>query len=143
MNPDNRGFTIIEIVVVLVLISIIAAAIFGRSITTGQINFVGQVDRIRNHIRYPQSMAMKRNEIWGFRCDTHDYWIFTGTNAQVEQQKIPGENKTKLSLADRKISMDEFTVFFDKYGKPYSPDAVTPISDELSITISASSKGFA
>ena len=75
----NRGFTIVEIIVVLLLISIIAAATFSRSITTDQMNFVSQYDKIQNQVRYPQSIAMKRSEYWGFSCDTNNYWIFTGT----------------------------------------------------------------
>ena len=64
MNGNNRGFTLVEVTVVVVLIGIIAAVVFARSISTDQLNVVGQVDKIRNHIRYAQSMAMKRNEVW-------------------------------------------------------------------------------
>ena len=60
MNRNSRGFTLVEITVVVVLIGIIAAVLFARSISTDQINVVGEVDKIRNHIRYAQSMAMKR-----------------------------------------------------------------------------------
>ena len=80
MTRNNRGFTIIEIVVVLVLISIIAAAVFRRSISTDQMNFRSQFDKIQNQARYPQSMAVKRSQWWGMSCDTSDYWIFTGTD---------------------------------------------------------------
>ena len=69
MNGNNRGFTLVEVTVVAVLIGIIAAVVFARSISTDQINVVGQVDKIRNHIRYAQSMAMKRNEPWVISCN--------------------------------------------------------------------------
>ncbi len=75
MNRNNRGFTLVEITVVVVLIGIIAAVVFARSISTDQINLVGQVDKIRNHIRYAQSMAMKRNEVWVISCDATQYWL--------------------------------------------------------------------
>ena len=78
MNRNNHGFTVIEIVVVLVLISIIAATVFGRSITTDQINFVGQVAKITSHVRYAKSMAMKRNETWGVFSSGSEYWMFQG-----------------------------------------------------------------
>ena len=46
MTRNNRGFTLVEITVVVVLIGIIAAVVFARSISTDQINVVGQVDKI-------------------------------------------------------------------------------------------------
>ena len=118
MTRDNRGFTILEIVVVMVLISIIAAATFTRSITTDQINFVGQVDKIRQHIRYAQSLAMKSNEIWGIESNATQYWLFKNNTSNEVQ--LPGVQTAKISLSDLGITMNNFTVFFNKkFGVPY------------------------
>ena len=54
----------VEVTVVKVLIGIIAAVLFARSISTDPINLVAEVDKIRNHIRYAQSRAMKHNKVW-------------------------------------------------------------------------------
>jgi prepilin-type N-terminal cleavage/methylation domain-containing protein len=116
---NNRGFTFVEIVVVLVLISIIAAAVFQRSITTDQMNFASQYDKIQNQVRYPQSMAMKRSEWWGISCDTNHYWIFTGTNKSANHRQLPGQQSTQISLNSLGINMDAFTIIFDEYGRPY------------------------
>ncbi len=147
MTRNNRGFTIVEIIVVLVLISIIAAATFSRSITTDQMNFMSQYDKIQNQARYPQSMAMKRGEYWGFSCDTNDYWIFTGTNETIvaNRRLLPGQQETLISLNDLGVTMDGFTVIFDKYGIPYSPDWTTPLSADLVVNLTGSgseSKSF-
>jgi len=146
MNRNNRGFTIVEIVVVMVLISIIAAAVFRRSITTDQMNFVSQYDKIQNQVRYPQSMAMKHADWWGFSCNTTDYWIFTGTNQTViaNYERLPGQEQTLISLSDLGVNMDGFTVIFDKYGIPYlpgSPGWPTLMSAELDIKLSESGSG--
>ncbi len=149
INRNNRGFTIIEIVVVLVLISIIAAAVFRRSISTDQMNFMSQFDKIQNQARYPQSMAMKRGEWWGFSCNSSDYWIFTGTNETIvaNRRTLPGQQQTLISLNDLGVNMDAFTVIFDRYGRPYSPDWATPLaSPGLTITLDDSgseSRSFA
>ena len=140
MERRRNGFTLVEMVVVLLLISIIAAAVFTRSISTGQINFVGQVEKIRSQIRYAQSMAMKRNEIWGFKSDglsPSTYWMFTGTNADriSNRRAFPGEEANQVSLAPFEVSM-EASVYFDPFGKPYSPDAATPVANQLSIPVS-------
>jgi prepilin-type N-terminal cleavage/methylation domain-containing protein len=136
---NNRGFTIVEIIVVLLLISIIAAATFSRSISTDQMNLVSQFDKIQNQIRYPQSMAMKHSDWWGFSCDTNDYWIFTGTNKDnvSNQRLLPGQNNIKISLTDLGVTTTpaSFTVIFDSYGIPYYPDWNTLLAAELPIEV--------
>ena len=142
---NSRGFTIVEIIVVLLLISIIAAAAFQRSITTDQMNFVSQYDKIQNQVRYPQSIAMKRSEYWGFSCDTNNYWIFTGTNNAANRRLLPGQQQTLISLNDLGVTMDGFTVIFDKYGIPYEPDGTTPLNPALVVDLTDSgseSKSF-
>ena len=142
---NNRGFTILEIIVVLLLISIIAAATFRRSITTDQMNLVSQFDKIQNQVRYPQSIAMKRSENWGFSCDTNNYWIFTGTNNAANRRLLPGQQQTLISLNDLGVTMDGFTVIFDKYGIPYEPDGTTPLNPALVVDLTDSgseSKSF-
>jgi MSHA pilin protein MshC len=140
INTNNRGFTIIEIIVVLVLISIIAAAAFQRSISTDQMNFRSQFDKIQNQARYPQSIAMKRNEWWGLACANNLYWIFTGTNKDIvaNQRRLPGQEDIKISLTDLGVTMTPFTVIFDSYGIPYWGDWNTKMSTEETINLTGS-----
>jgi prepilin-type N-terminal cleavage/methylation domain-containing protein len=143
MIRNSRGFTLVEITVVAVLIGIIAAVVFARSISTDQINVVGQVDKIRNHIRYAQSMAMKRSEVWVISCDATQYWLSDITLTAV---KLPGVTTDQISLADLGISMNAFAVYFDPLGIPYhsyvDKDNNNPITtgNPRTITISAGSK---
>ena len=143
MNPNNRGFTLVEVTVVVVLIGIIAAVIFARSISTDQLNVIGQVDKIRNHIRYAQSMAMKRNEVWVLSCDATQYWLSDITLTAV---KLPGATTDQISLADLGVSMNAFAVYFDPLGIPYhsyiDEDNKNPVTtgNPRTITISAGSE---
>ena len=143
MNRNSRGFTLVEITVVVVLIGIIAAVVFARSISTDQMNIVGQVDKIRNHIRYAQSMAMKRNEPWVISCDASQYWL---SDITLNAVKLPGTTSDQISLADLGISMTAFAVYFDPLGRPYhsytdkeNNNPVTPGNPRV-ITISAGSE---
>jgi prepilin-type N-terminal cleavage/methylation domain-containing protein len=143
MNRNNRGFTLVEITVVVVLIGIIAAVVFARSISTDQMNIVGQVDKIRNHIRYAQSMAMNRNEPWVISCDASQYWL---SDITLNAVKIPGTTSDQISLANLGISMTAFAVYFDPLGRPYhsytdkeNNNPVTPGNPRV-ITISAGSE---
>ena len=146
MTRNNCGFTLVEITVVVVLIGIIAAVLFARSITTDRINVVGEVDKIRNHIRYAQSLAMKRNEVWSIRCDATRYWLADSASTAVS---LPGASTTTILLSDLGVSMNVFTAYFDSRGVPYhswvdedNNDPVTP-GNPMSISISAGSESHA
>jgi len=150
MNRNIHGFTLVEITVVVVLIGIISAVVLARSITTDRINVVGEVDKIRNHIRYAQSMAMKRSQPWGCKSDGLSpgrYWIFSGDDPDTEsnQVQLPGETAIKVSLPNS-ITMTSFTIFFDKYGKPYTAytdeSNNTPLASGLTIAVSGSPKNL-
>ncbi len=144
MNRNNRGFTLVEVSVVVVLIGIVAAAVLARSISVDQINVVGEVDKIRNHIRYAQSIAMKRNEVWVINCDATQYWLsdITTSNPVI----LPGATADRISLADLGVSMLAFTVYFDPLGIPYhsyvDEDTNNPITpgNPRTIAISAGSE---
>ena len=145
MNRNNRGFTLVEITVVVILIGIIAAAVFARSISTDRINIVGEVDKIRNHIRYAQSMAMKRLDInsderWGIKCLGGQYWLFTYENIGDENNPImlPEAENEKISLADLGVTMIGYTLFFDGLGVPYKESPTSQLADPFNITITAS-----
>ena len=150
MQRNQQGFTLIEITAVLVLMAIISAYVIGRSVNTESIDLAAQTDRIRNQIRYTQSAAMKQYDetlkVWGLKCNAspNQYWLFEGQNPDdvSKQKKFPGEQNLKISLADLGVdSMSAFTLFFDRFGRPYKAytDETTNLPldpDELNITIS-------
>jgi len=144
---DHRGFTLIEIVAILIITGIVAAVIINRAIGVTDAGRVSQENVIKNHIRYAQSMAMKRGTIiipvWGIKCDGTAYWLFR-TNAPdtpANQVVLPDENSVKVTLANKHVTMTAFTVFFDANGRPYTTytDATTntPVSASLSITVNS------
>ena len=133
MQTNERGFTIIEVVAVLILISIASVVIISRMVNIQSIDLGAQMDKVQTHIRYAQTMAMKRSDtIWGIKCDGTDYWLFktndpdTGSN----QVQFLGENSNKVPMP----SMDAFILFFDKYGVPYT--AYTDESDNTRVSAS-------
>jgi len=144
MYRNNHGFTLIEIVTVLVLMSIIATGVLVGSMNTDEIDLTAQVAKIRNHIRYAQAMALKRSDKnWGIKCDgSTAYWFFEGTNPDdsASQLTLPGEISSQILFDDINVTMNGFELYFDKYGRPYSDlDPITPVSSPLSITISGGS----
>ncbi len=131
----------VELIAILIIVGIVAAVVITRVIGTSEMNMTAQTGVIKTHIRYAQSMAMKRGAIWGIKCDSTDYWLFR-TNAPdtpANQVALPEESSEKITLADKKITMTAFTVFFDATGRPYTAytdeTANTPLGAALSITV--------
>jgi MSHA pilin protein MshC len=152
MNAGNRhGFTLIEIIAVLLIVGILAAFIVSSIMDTSSTDRIAQESVIKNHIRYAQAAAMKLGAVGGIKCDATDYWLFldddldlttpTDPDSAANQRTLPGEENLKVALADKKITMNTYTLFFDAHGRPYTSytDATTntPVSaaNPLSITI--------
>jgi len=145
---NTCGFTLVEIIVTLLLMGIIAATVLGRAISTEQIDLSSATDKIRIHILYAQSMAMKYGDrIWGIRCqaDPNQYWLFFGTNPDnsANQVRLPGEQNVMVSLSELGVSMNAFNLFFDRIGKPYTAytdetnNSPVSAANPLSLTITA------
>jgi prepilin-type N-terminal cleavage/methylation domain-containing protein len=144
MQRNQRGFTLIEITAVLVLMAIISAYVIGRSISTEQVDLAAQTDKIRNHIRYAKATAMKRSDaIWGITCNNNQYWMFRTNPATPEV--LPGERNAQINLVSQGINMSDFVLFFDRFSRPY--DAYTdetnnnPLPGPLDINITLASGG--
>jgi len=141
LKNNNRGFTLIEMIAVVVIAGIVAAVAVGSVMNTSQTNRVSRTNVIKNHIRYAQSTAMKRGAVWGLKCDGASYWLFrtNDPDTQANQVIIPGEDNVQISLANKNITLTAFTVFFDGNGRPYTAytDATTnvPVAAALAVTV--------
>jgi type II secretory pathway pseudopilin PulG len=131
----------IEMVVVLLLMTIIAATVLGRSITTGDMELSSETDKIRNHLRFAQSEAMKRsNTVWGIKSFGDEYWLFRNNNPDnpANEVRLPGViysgASNRINVADIGVTLSDFTIFFDRIGKPY-----TAYTDETNNTALAAS----
>ena len=141
------GFTIVEIIVVLLLMSILAATVIGRSITSSDLDLNSATDKIRNQLRFAQAQAMKRTDaVWGIQSNsgTKQYWMFRATSTGTEEVRIPGGDYgatgTRISFDSLGADLNEFTLVFDWLGRPYKAQALgvpsSPISTANSLTIS-------
>jgi type II secretory pathway pseudopilin PulG len=138
----------IEMVVVLLLMSIIAATVLGRSISTSDMDLNSETDKIRNHLRFAQSEAMKRsNTVWGIKSFGTEYWLFRNNNPDnpANEVRLPGVvysgASNRISEADiGGVTLSDFTIFFDRIGKPYTAytdeTTNTALAGPLSISVS-------
>jgi len=136
----------IEMVVVLILMTIIAATVLGRSITSSDLDLNSETDKIRNHLRFARAEAMKHsNTVWGIKSAGNEYWLFRTTNPDTNEVRLPGViysgASNRISESDIGVTVSDFTVFFDRIGKPYtaytSETVNTPLAAQLTIGVTA------
>ena len=158
-DPVRRpaGFTILEIIVVLLMMSIIAAVVLGRSITTSDLDLAGQTDKLRNHLRFAQAQAMKRSDtVWGIKATsgpTGEYWLFRGVDPDViaNQARLPGLDYAgtgnRIATASLGVTLNDFTIIFNRVGKPYTAYADynddtknTALGSQQTVTVTAGSQ---
>ncbi len=136
----EKGFTLIEIVVVLIIIGVLAVVAVSRVGTlTDEAALASQTGLIKNNIRYAQALAMKgaagdTSALRGVKCDGVDYWLFRNNapDAPANQMPLSGESAVKVTLSTQKTTMSSFVVIFDGFGRPYTAytDSInnTPVS---------------
>jgi MSHA pilin protein MshC len=139
-STDQRGFSIVEVLVVLIIIGIVSVIIIGRG-NIGRTDLLAQTEVIKSHIRYAQSRAMNSDRIWGIRCDDSGqaYWLFVDGASDVDnRRKLPGEESDTVDLGTYNLTLTPTTFSFDERGRPCSGDnGATPLTDDLSLTLSA------
>jgi type II secretory pathway pseudopilin PulG len=136
----------IEMVVVMLLMTIIAATVLGRAITTSDIDLNSETDKIRNHLRFAQAEAMKRsNTVWGIKSAGNEYWLFRTNTPDTNEVRLPGVvysgASNRIGESDIGVTLSDFTIFFDRIGKPYTAytneTTNTPLASLLTISVTA------
>ena len=133
------GATLIEMIAVLLILGILITVVITRSINVEAIDNRVKTNRLHSHLRYAQSLAMRQNAVRGVKSNGTSYWLFSGTNPDLTENRgtFPGEGTTSIDFAD----ISSFTVFYDGYGRPCSSytsaDTNTPYASELSIQTGA------
>ena len=147
-RKDNEGFTLIEIIIVLLLVCVIGAVILisGVYSTSGD-DLPSQTEVIKGHLRYAQTRAMNTSTIWGikfFRSEGRSYYYLFQLDESNNETSVvlPGEETSPVALPEGMV-VSTGIVYFDDRGKPYnvvpSPSAasstITITVDTAAITI--------
>ena len=97
IHINHRGFTMIEIVVVLIILAIVTTVIAYRTITCNDL--IAQMEILKSHLRYAQIRAMNEtytdtNPVsppWGIHILTAGSYILYKSNATATNDILPGE----------------------------------------------------
>ncbi|MCX5843472.1 MAG: prepilin-type N-terminal cleavage/methylation domain-containing protein, partial [Deltaproteobacteria bacterium] len=81
VTHKNRGFTMIEIVIVLVVLFIVSAVVMSRYTTTGTHELIVETDALKSSLRYAQIQSLKDDYItssssgWGIHFPNDTSYI--------------------------------------------------------------------
>jgi MSHA pilin protein MshC len=124
----NQGFSMLEIVAVLIIMGIIAAIAMSRLVDDSN-ELIAQTEVVKSHLRYAQSRAMNSDVIWGICSDGPSYWLFRD-GGTVNKVTLPGEDVDTVDLSAKGISLEAFALSFDSWGVPHT-DAPASDGQEL------------
>jgi prepilin-type N-terminal cleavage/methylation domain-containing protein len=146
----NAGFTIIEIVVVLIVMSIIVAFAIGRG-RVARADLKVQTEVLKSQLRHAQARAMNDNVPWGIQTNGTggSYWLFRydPAAATLTTVRLPGEKANTVDLAADGMNMTAGTYSFDDRGIPYyalysgTPPGVQ-ITENRTVTLSKGSDNY-
>lgn len=138
-RKSNRGFTMIEIIAVLIVISVLAAAlVISGNYAASDYDLELQADILENQLCYAQARAMNSDVIWGIEFNnTTSYSLFKydPDNGKVFVD-LPGEGSSTVVFQDKNgtptgmtFTSEIPTVSFDSWGIPYTDAAAQTVQN--------------
>lgn len=113
MNRDS-GFTLVEIIAVLLLLGIVAAMVVAGGLGLGDTEEGAAADVLKTHLRYAQSRAMNGDQAWGILFTGSGYSLIRDPSGTPEPVRLPGES----ALTVRLPAPVSGSVNFDTWGRP-------------------------
>ena len=123
---NQRGFTIIEVIAVLVIIGIIAVFAVVQFSATTSYDLASQMEAVKAHLRLAQQRALASGSPWGINFNSTTYYLFNNT-APTTPVQLPGVDGATVSLSGKSsltITSAPQTVTFDGYGSPGAANVI-------------------
>ena len=132
---NRRGFTMIEIVMVLVVLAIVATVVAYRPATISS-EIIAQAEILKSHLRYAQIKAMNDTVPWGIHIPNANSYILYKNNATASDI-LPGETAQTHTLPSvvTITSGAASTYNFNEFGTPVDAGGIE-IPAKQTITLS-------
>jgi prepilin-type N-terminal cleavage/methylation domain-containing protein len=129
-NERSRaaGFSLIEVIVVLLLISILSMVVMNRD-GGSNARLVGETDKLRGHLRFAQILGMANNtDRWTVEITTGGYGLEkNGTPAAVS---LPASGSADYQFPSGiRVTEGAGSIHFDEWGSPGNSTLVITLSD--------------
>jgi len=137
---NKNGFTIIEVIAILVIVGILAVAVASR-LSSNENNLIAATDTLTSHLRLAQARAMSTSadtgSVWGVRfTSTTQYHLFYCATASTcdpanaaNQTAFPGAGSIIIDITDKRVQVTNGAgiLAFNRFGTPYTDAALTAI----------------
>ena len=137
MREIDSGFTLIELIGVLILIAIISAVVVSRIGITSP-DLYAQAEILKTRIRYAQLKSFNSERVWGVRIQGNKYWLFRDGDLS-NRVPFPGEESDTISIpSGMSISPNNMIISFNFKGVPCTDQSGgNPQNTDRTITISS------
>jgi prepilin-type N-terminal cleavage/methylation domain-containing protein len=118
----QRGFTLFEIVMVLLILGVTSYFVATRLFSADAPTQNAEMELLKSHLRYAQSKAMNSEMSWGIKFGTSSrYWLFNTVDGENAVKRLPG-----IESADAVVGLGAIQatpppgnkVTFDSFGSP-------------------------
>ncbi|MGV8079188.1 MAG: Tfp pilus assembly protein FimT/FimU [Syntrophales bacterium] len=140
---SKKGFTLIEVIAVLIILGMILAFVIVKMNTTSDADLASQIHVIKNHLRYAQSRAMSTGTVWGVNINTRTtYYLYDGADPSTPVLFLGEKDPTvDLAVAGKKSKLEITSevpkdVRFNAYGSP-----INSLGNSVAETITVSTNG--
>jgi prepilin-type N-terminal cleavage/methylation domain-containing protein len=141
---NNGGFTLIEVIAVLIILIIITAIAVTRGMSI-QNDLIPQADIVKTHLRFAQMKALNDDaNTWSmaFTAGSYSLSCTAGTNSTCPSStiRLPSESSNTHNFPSDVTANPAITITFDSWGSPGGSDAVVNLvqgSQTIAITVGA------
>lgn len=135
-NLGERGFTLIEVIAVLIIAGIVSAVAISRGVSASSFSLSSETQILKTNLRYAQAKALSDNTSWGLTLTSGSYTL--QNNGANSSNVLPGESLATHAMPAGVTCAGAATVTFDHWGSPGTTTQTITLSgggDTNTITI--------
>ena len=117
-----NGFTLIEVIVIILLIGLFSTVALSRYFSTNPVKLMKETETLKNHLCHARARSMNDNVQWDIKISTVSYTL--EKNGLTAPFNFPGGDSPVHNFSDgvTVTTGAGSTVYFDKWGSPGPAD---------------------